>query len=75
MDNNDKYISEEEIFKNMKDTFGFNGFMSSKQKDAVKAVLCGDENVIVSMPTNSGKSLCFQLPGRYLIFNRRSLVD
>jgi superfamily II DNA helicase RecQ len=57
-------ISEKEIREVMRDTFGFEDFKSETQKESVMAVLNGDKNIIVSMPTNSGKSLCFQLPSK-----------
>lgn len=57
-------ISEKEMLEAMLDTFGFESFKSDTQKESVKAVLRGDKNIIVSMATNSGKSLCFQLPSK-----------
>ncbi|RXN29452.1 ATP-dependent DNA helicase Q5 [Labeo rohita] len=42
--------------------FGFDKFRSQQQEDAVKAVLKGDRDVFVLMPTGAGKSLCYQLP-------------
>ncbi|KAL0993393.1 hypothetical protein UPYG_G00107240 [Umbra pygmaea] len=46
----------------LKTHFGFESFRSQKQEDAVKAVVKGDRDVFVCMPTGSGKSLCYQLP-------------
>lgn len=61
MDNFD----EKKVLEVMKDDFGFEQFKSDKQRESVKAVLSGEKNVIVSMATNSGKSLCFQLASKY----------
>ena len=42
-------------------SFGFRGFRTGEQRQAVEAVLEG-RDVFVMMPTGAGKSLCFQLP-------------
>ncbi|XP_077415235.1 ATP-dependent DNA helicase Q5 isoform X2 [Vanacampus margaritifer] len=42
--------------------FGFEGFRSKVQEDVIKAVMRGDRDVFVCMPTGAGKSLCYQLP-------------
>ncbi|XP_011476653.1 ATP-dependent DNA helicase Q5 [Oryzias latipes] len=46
----------------LKTHFGFNNFRSKLQEDVIKAVLKGDRDVFVCMPTGAGKSLCYQLP-------------
>ncbi|XP_041827578.1 ATP-dependent DNA helicase Q5 isoform X2 [Melanotaenia boesemani] len=46
----------------LKTHFGFNSFRSKLQEDVVKAVMRGDRDVFVCMPTGAGKSLCYQLP-------------
>ncbi|XP_022612702.1 ATP-dependent DNA helicase Q5 [Seriola dumerili] len=46
----------------LKTHFGFDSFRSKLQEDVVKAVLRGDRDVFVCMPTGAGKSLCYQLP-------------
>lgn len=46
----------------LKAHFGFNGFRSKLQEDVVEAVVRGDRDVFVCMPTGAGKSLCYQLP-------------
>ena len=48
----------------MKDIFGFDGFRPG-QEAVVDALLAG-RNVLVVMPTGSGKSLCFQVPALVL---------
>lgn len=53
-----------EISEAMLDTFGYVSFKSNAQRESVMAVLNGDKNIIVSMATNAGKSLCFQLPSK-----------
>ena len=45
----------------LRELFGFDGFRPG-QRDAVGAALEG-RDVLVVMPTGSGKSLCYQLPG------------
>ncbi|KAL3054046.1 hypothetical protein OYC64_006389 [Pagothenia borchgrevinki] len=46
----------------LKTHFGFNNFRSKIQEDVVEAVVKGDKDVFVCMPTGAGKSLCYQLP-------------
>nr|XP_057905985.1 ATP-dependent DNA helicase Q5 [Doryrhamphus excisus] len=46
----------------LKTHFGFSGFRSKVQENVIKAVVRGDKDVFVCMPTGAGKSLCYQLP-------------
>lgn len=57
-------FEEKEVLEIMKSVFGFDRFKCDGQRDSVHAVLSGEKNVIVSMATNSGKSLCFQLASK-----------
>nr|XP_015211973.1 PREDICTED: ATP-dependent DNA helicase Q5 isoform X1 [Lepisosteus oculatus] len=50
------------ILRTLKDVFGFDSFRSSLQEKATRAVLQGEKDVFVCMPTGAGKSLCYQLP-------------
>jgi ATP-dependent DNA helicase Q5 len=47
----------------MEKLFGHAAFRSKEQEAAIKAVIGGRTDVFVSMPTGSGKSLVYQLPG------------
>uniref|UniRef100_A0A1B0DF18 DNA 3'-5' helicase n=1 Tax=Phlebotomus papatasi TaxID=29031 RepID=A0A1B0DF18_PHLPP len=47
----------------LKEYFHHTTFRSKLQRDAIRTILKGKNDVFVSMPTGSGKSLCFQLPG------------
>ncbi|XP_060757484.1 ATP-dependent DNA helicase Q5 isoform X3 [Neoarius graeffei] len=51
-----------DIVQALKTHFGFEKFRSQQQEDVVKAVMKGDRDVFVCMPTGAGKSLCYQLP-------------
>ncbi|XP_041076981.1 ATP-dependent DNA helicase Q5-like [Polyodon spathula] len=46
----------------LKNVFGFDSFRTSEQENATRAVVQGEKDVFVSMPTGAGKSLCYQLP-------------
>jgi ATP-dependent DNA helicase Q5 len=49
----------------LKEVYGFDGFRSSLQENAIKCVINGEKDVFISMPTGAGKSLCYQLPAVY----------
>lgn len=57
------FSNDIEIEETMQNIFGFSSFLNNAQKESVNAVLSGEKNVIVSMATHAGKSLCFQLTG------------
>lgn len=50
------------LFSQLKEHFGHNQFKSKLQEQAIRAIVKRKGDVFVSMPTGSGKSLCFQLP-------------
>ncbi|KAJ6649607.1 ATP-dependent DNA helicase Q5 [Pseudolycoriella hygida] len=54
---------DDELRKQLSKKFGLNHFRSTTQKDAIKAILKNEQDVLVQMPSGSRKSLCFQLPG------------
>ena len=56
-------IDEATLLDVLKRRFGHNGFRSAHQRAAITCLLTGKHDVFVSMPTGSGKSLIFQLPG------------
>ncbi|XP_066091788.1 ATP-dependent DNA helicase Q5 isoform X2 [Saccopteryx bilineata] len=51
-----------EVRSTLKKVFGFDSFKTPLQESATMAVVKGDKDVFVCMPTGAGKSLCFQLP-------------
>lgn len=55
-------IPESLILDKLKTVFKHERFRSKEQKEAVKCVVGGKNDVYVSMPTGSGKSLVYQLP-------------
>ncbi|KAG7174421.1 ATP-dependent DNA helicase Q5-like [Homarus americanus] len=54
--------SNEKIIQYLSKYFKHSSFKSDLQKRAVETVVKGEQDVFVSMPTGSGKSLCYQLP-------------
>src|SRR4051794_17583703 len=57
-------ISRRELKRTMRVVFGVKDFRPG-QEDVVRAILSGRDTLAV-MPTGSGKSLCYQLPGLHL---------
>ncbi|KAK3878866.1 hypothetical protein Pcinc_016526 [Petrolisthes cinctipes] len=57
-----KRVSGGEVLSNLCKYFKHKGFKSDLQRRAIETVVQGDQDVFVSMPTGSGKSLCYQLP-------------
>uniref|UniRef100_A0A8C4WXC2 DNA 3'-5' helicase n=1 Tax=Eptatretus burgeri TaxID=7764 RepID=A0A8C4WXC2_EPTBU len=50
------------VFEVLQRRFGFSSFRSQLQEDATTAIVSGEHDVFVSMPTGAGKSLCYMLP-------------
>ncbi|CAH8846332.1 unnamed protein product [Trichobilharzia szidati] len=55
-------FNQHDVYKSLNDVFKLKEFKSKLQEQAVLSVLKGRNDVFISMPTGSGKSLCFQLP-------------
>ncbi|XP_025135297.3 ATP-dependent DNA helicase Q5 isoform X2 [Bubalus bubalis] len=53
---------ERRVQSTLKKVFGFDSFKTPLQEKAIMAVVKGDKDVFVCMPTGAGKSLCYQLP-------------
>ncbi|XP_078426976.1 ATP-dependent DNA helicase Q5 isoform X2 [Cetorhinus maximus] len=54
--------SRDRVRSALSQVFGFESFRSQRQESAARAVLRGDKDVFICMPTGAGKSLCYQLP-------------
>ncbi|KAF6299522.1 RecQ like helicase 5 [Rhinolophus ferrumequinum] len=53
---------ERRVRSTLKKVFRFDSFKTPLQERATMAVVKGDKDVFVCMPTGAGKSLCYQLP-------------
>ncbi|KAM5216471.1 ATP-dependent DNA helicase Q5 isoform 5-T7 [Hipposideros larvatus] len=53
---------ERRVRSTLKKVFKFDSFKTPLQERATMAVVKGDKDVFVCMPTGAGKSLCYQLP-------------
>ncbi|XP_047398952.1 ATP-dependent DNA helicase Q5 isoform X1 [Sciurus carolinensis] len=53
---------ERRVRSTLKKVFGFDSFKTTLQESATMAVVKGDKDIFVCMPTGAGKSLCYQLP-------------
>ncbi|XP_027968349.1 ATP-dependent DNA helicase Q5 isoform X1 [Eumetopias jubatus] len=53
---------ERRVRSTLKKVFGFDSFKTPLQESATMAIVKGDKDVFVCMPTGAGKSLCYQLP-------------
>ncbi|KAK6479836.1 ATP-dependent DNA helicase Q5-like [Huso huso] len=55
-------VWECKIKQALRNVFGFDSFRTPLQENATRAVVQGEKDVFVCMPTGAGKSLCYQLP-------------
>ncbi|XP_077296095.1 recQ5 helicase isoform X2 [Arctopsyche grandis] len=53
---------KDNILIKLKNVFGHEKFRNDLQEKAIRTIVKRSQDVYVSMPTGSGKSLCFQLP-------------
>lgn len=58
-------ISLSEYREVIKDTFDYEDFKSEDQRKAVEIVMSGAKNILISMATHAGKTLCFQIPSSF----------
>lgn len=58
-------ISLSEYREVIKDTFDYEDFKSEDQRKAVEIVMSGAKNILISMATQAGKTLCFQIPSSF----------
>ena len=56
----------------LREVFGHEGFKSQEQESAVTAMMEGKTDMLVIMPTGSGKSLVYQLPA--VVSNKVTIV-
>lgn len=59
-DSSGKAAEQLDIFKYLKQYFGFTEF-KGRQQEAIESLLSGHDTFVI-MPTGGGKSLCYQLP-------------
>ena len=57
-------VSQKELKQTMREVFGLETFRPG-QEEVINAILSGRDTLAI-MPTGSGKSLCYQLPGLHL---------
>uniref|UniRef100_A0A673UM41 ATP-dependent DNA helicase n=1 Tax=Suricata suricatta TaxID=37032 RepID=A0A673UM41_SURSU len=62
MNTHPSFDPERRVRSTLKKVFGFDSFKTPLQESATMAVVKGDKDVFVCMPTGAGKSLCYQLP-------------
>uniref|UniRef100_A0A452QF62 ATP-dependent DNA helicase n=1 Tax=Ursus americanus TaxID=9643 RepID=A0A452QF62_URSAM len=62
MSTHPSFDPERRVRSTLKKVFGFDSFKTPLQESATMAVVRGDKDVFVCMPTGAGKSLCYQLP-------------
>ncbi|XP_075160512.1 recQ5 helicase [Haematobia irritans] len=63
MSGKDDGLESRRMYEYLEKYFGYTEFKSELQKKAIQKAAKKKRDVYVSMPTGSGKSLCFQLPG------------
>ncbi|KAG5675404.1 hypothetical protein PVAND_005312 [Polypedilum vanderplanki] len=54
-------ITERDYKNALKDGFDFDDFKSVDQKRAIECIMTGEKNILISLATQAGKSLCYQL--------------
>lgn len=57
----------------MAEVFGFDNFKSGKQEEAFLKIMEGHKNIIISLKSFGGKSLCYQLAGNLNLTQQKKI--
>lgn len=70
MENQSSLADTTQVIAKMREIFNFDSYKNVYQKRAIETILADKncKNYLINMATQSGKSLCFQLPGSFRFF-------